>query len=961
MPKTRTAPGKAGPATPSLPGEQQEARERRARRWRIAATAGLAVLGWALLIAIVGPTASTLEAPGLGPASRDMVALRDFIDAEPVPDLARKQEVAAAAVPIQYIFDGDAPARRIDVLRAAFRLVRPRYRMYISQRERLLKDLEQQRSDAEKPGEKLSRLPKPPRRGEPDRPAEDEKPADPAVAVGAVEELDTAFAEEMNRLRPEFETLVAVRRTELSTETFKMLQKNGFSEEVELLLSDVLQVLLAKRIVRDRDRFEDDLARGVLDVSSGKTYDRATAKDPIVDVEGALKLAEQYVQAFVKQKQPSRFDDAVLAAAVRAVARSMIGPTFTRDIDATHLAEQEARASVAATRLVGYSRGQSLVKRGDMVTPAVQRRVRHMLEGLDTGSAVRAYLATALLLAAILALFAAFGWRHLHHFHHRPRDAALLGSILLVHAVTHRLLFELGYLVVEPGGTFTATMWVVMMPYALGPTMATLFLRPFTAAPFVLVCAVVSGLMAQNAGLLRNQGHPSLDVLGTIEAVILGIAGVYATRRFRQRSDLVLSAMWVAGLGVTVAAAVALFTAPMASNLWSWNNAFVLVMGVVSAALSYLLTAALTPIFESTFNRLTDIKLLELTSMNHPALRLLAQEVPGTFTHSVMVGNLAEAACEAIGANGLLARVGSYYHDVGKSKAARYFAENQTGDNPHDRIKPHLSALIIKNHVKDGIKMLREFGLPGEIIDFVPEHHGTGLIAHFYHRALRDAEETGEEVQASDFCYPGPKPRRRETALVMIADSVEAAARAMPEPNLSRISSLVQRIIAKKMEDGQFDECDLTLRELGQAEKAFVKILMGMHHSRPVYLPAPRAPHQTTAQINSQRTTRLVRGPDGETGEMGETGETSAAADMSREAASSAPLGSDTVENPRVPTGELAAPRSRRDTVDEVAGGETLKMAAAELEPADGRGPPESPTAVVSARRPPTSLTKKAD
>ena len=252
--------------------------------------------------------------------------------------------------------------------------------------------------------------------------------------------------------------------------------------------------------------------------------------------------------------------------------------------------------------------------------------------------------------------------------------------------------------------------------------------------------------------------------------------------------------------------------------------------------------------------------------MNHPALRVLATEAPGTFTHSVMVGNLAEAGCEAIGANGLLARVGAYYHDLGKTNAPRYFAENQTGDNPHDRLKPHLSALIIKSHVKDGIKILKGFGLPQEIIDCVPEHHGTSRIEHFYNLARRQAEAEGEGVEESDFRYPGPRPQTKETAVLMIADTVEAAAKALPDPNPARIEALVQRLIAKKREDGQLDDCDMTLRELANVERALTHVLVGMHHTRPVYLPPPtrndRATMLASARAMRQKNDGAAREDD---------------------------------------------------------------------------------------------------
>ena len=908
----------------SLPGEREQARQRRAGLWRQLLYGLVAVLGWALLTLLVGPTEAALEPPPLGPASRDMIALRDFDDAEPVADLAVQQERAAARVPMHYVFNDKAVSARIDGLRAAFRLVRPRLRLYRAEREALQREQSEQREAQAAKLRDSRRGTGRKKRADLDRDsAANEGQADLVAA------LDARFREEMRKLRPEFETRIAARPTALQVETFETLLKHRFSEEIELLLSDVVQSLLSQRIVRDKDRFEEDLARGLLDVTDNKRYDRDQAGELAVSVEQALKLSDQYVDEFARQKQPSVFDDAVLKAAVKSLTRSTVTPTFDRDLEATEMARSAARNSVPKTRVVQFKTGQSLVKRGDVVTTATQRRIAEMMRGLETSDTPRAFVATGLLLAAVLLLFAAFASRYLPSLRRRPRDVALLSGILVVHATVLRLLIELGDLVVEPGGGVSVTMWAVLLPYALGPTLVTLFLRPITAAPFALVCTMVASLMAHNTPLLRTE--PLLIGLVAMCALILGLAGVYSTRRFRQRADLLIGAMIVAGFGVATATGVALFTAPLASDLFDLHNAMVVLMGAASGALSYLLVAALTPIFESTFKRLTDIKLLELTSMNHPALRLLATETPGTFTHSVMVGNLAEAACDAIGANGLLARVGAYYHDVGKTKAPRYFAENQSGENPHGRLKPHLSALIIKSHVKDGIKLLEGFGLPQEIIDFVPQHHGTSLIEHFHNLARREAMESGADVEEGDFRYPGPKPQRKEAALMMIADMVEAAAKAMPDPNPARIQVLVQRLIAKKMEDGQLNECDMTLRELAEVEMAFTRVLAGMHHTRPVYLPPPERSDRA-ALLKSARQMRRHR----------TTGDFST--DERR------------VSGVRATVRMESGLRDTHDNHDEeLAGvgpsGDTLEVERVKAEELGEDAPPESPTAVVSSRR----------
>ncbi len=802
-------------APTGLPGEQQQALKRRADKLRQAFNILLGCLGFIALLALVGPSRAWVELPPLGPAAHDLVAQRDFDDEEPAPDLQAALDRAVAAVPIHYTFDGEAVRKRTTAIHDAFRTVRPRYRLYLADRERLAA-------------------------GEPDH------KDNPIATVTAVAQLDKAIDAELDKLKPEFESSLVGRHSELTPEMFTALRRAGFSEDVELLLADTAQLLLSQRIVRDMDRFDDDLQRGVWDEGTGAPFNRSSGGH-LVDLEAAQKQAEDSLTDFMRQKNSTRLDDPMLQAALKALARTLPDVTFARDTAATRAAEEGARLQVPKIHVVHIARGQSLVKRGDVVTAALQQRVARMQAGLDDDSRPRAFVASAVLLGITLLLFGIFAGRHLHHFRYRPRDGHLLASILLMHAGVMRVLLWVGQTLVEPGGQISAAMWTVGLPFALGPTLATLFLKPFTAAPFALVCSVVAVLMAHNSTLIH--GQPTLEGLIAVQAVVLGLGGVHAARHFRQRSDLILGAMTISGVGMVCGIAVALFTAPSGADIFDLQNLWIAAMGAGAGVVCYLLLSALTPVFETLFNRLTDIKLLELTSMNHPALRLLATEAPGTFTHSVTVGNLAQAGCDAIGANGLLARVGAYYHDVGKTKNPRYFAENQANENPHDKLKPHLSALIIRSHVKDGIKLLKSMGLPDEIIDFVPQHHGTSLIAHFYHRAQREAQD-GEEISETDFRYPGPKPQRRETAMLMLADAVEAACKALPEPNPMRIQAVVKKIIAGKMEDGQFEECDLTLRELALVEQAFIRVVMGIHHSRPVYLPAPTVAVQQSLPLS---------------------------------------------------------------------------------------------------------------
>jgi hypothetical protein len=246
----------------------------------------------------------------------------------------------------------------------------------------------------------------------------------------------------------------------------------------------------------------------------------------------------------------------------------------------------------------------------------------------------------------------------------------------------------------------------------------------------------------------------------------------------------------------------------------------------------------LLPLVEKTFGVQTDLSLLELGDASHPLLRRLAQRAPGTYNHSINVASIAEAAADEIGANGLLVRVGAYFHDIGKMFKPEYFIENQSaGVNQHDSLQPAMSTLVIIAHVKDGADLARSHHLPEPIIDFILQHHGTTLVEYFYREAARRSEEdpNGESVSDKDFRYPGPKPQTLEAAVMMLADTVESASRTLVDPTPSRIQGLVDSIAQKKMGDGQFDECGLTFKQLDRIRRSLVKSLTAIYHARVKY------------------------------------------------------------------------------------------------------------------------------
>jgi cyclic-di-AMP phosphodiesterase PgpH len=250
------------------------------------------------------------------------------------------------------------------------------------------------------------------------------------------------------------------------------------------------------------------------------------------------------------------------------------------------------------------------------------------------------------------------------------------------------------------------------------------------------------------------------------------------------------------------------------------------------------LMAGILPLVERAFDVHTDLSLLELSDMSHPLLRQLAQRAPGTYNHSISVAALAESAAESIGAHGLLVRVGACFHDIGKMFKPNYFVENQLpGSNRHDTLQPAMSTLVIIAHVKDGADLARQHGIPQRVIDFIEQHHGTTLVEYFYRQATKksEASEDGEEISETSFRYPGPKPQTREAAVLMISDAVESASRALVEPTSSRLQNLVDQIAMKKLLDGQFDECGLTLLELDTIKRSLVKSLNAIYHGRIKY------------------------------------------------------------------------------------------------------------------------------
>ena len=501
-----------------------------------------------------------------------------------------------------------------------------------------------------------------------------------------------------------------------------------------------------------------------------------------------------------------------LGDALFAFLRHRLVETLSLDRAETLRLEQAAARQVQP-KVVHYQPGQ-------LLAPALQPLTEQNLELLRTEH--RAWVAQLRKQGAI--------W---------PRIVGLLGCVLGV------LVLVAGYAVRRcPGLWKTWSRYLAFLAVvALAiPAAVYLYADPWRAELVpVLVAVVIATLtFGRQFGLIVALSCSALIMLGLATStgellLLLGVTGtvVLLLGQVRSRMRLLQISLVAAVVAVVITLLVAVVEyAPL--------DRFLLTRAMHAAlaplAAGFLLTGLL-PLIERTFDVLTDLKLLELGDNSHPLLQQLVQRAPGTYNHSIHVAALAEAAAESVGARGLLVRVGAYFHDVGKMVEPKYFIENQQRGTPncHDSLAPKVSTLAIIAHVRDGVELAQQYGLPEPIIDLIRQHHGTTLVRFFYDRACRRAKEGEETVLEEEYRYPGPKPQTREAAILMLADAVESSSRTLKDPTPAQLATLVETIAAEKLQDGQFDECDLTLRQLDIIKASLVKALVAMYHGRVKY------------------------------------------------------------------------------------------------------------------------------
>ena len=606
-------------------------------------------------------------------------------------------------------------------------------------------------------------------------------------------------------------------------------EEGGFSIDTELATAGSIISLSEERLVGtiERTRIGASTAITLRDVIS-QDESRLPNGDSVLEIGDARELAQTTLADRLELSDTAE-------AALGEFVAGLVVPNLRFNSNAS---TQRRRDALDAVQPFFYQlkRGRVLLRQGDEVTAQKLLELDAIREQYRSDRSMLGTAGMALLVA--LAVFSL--WRYVLHYqkrirYQRVKHLYLLALIALVGmvALTRGSLF-LGEAVANAAALdpFTSVeSYRFAVPLASGAVLLMLLVNVQVAWAFSAVFAVVLGAMTQDLGMV-------------LYALLGSFAALYGMSEYKQRTALTRAGVLVGGVNAVTVVGLGLLAQPIDSlSVLGFQVVCAIAGGIL---VSIVATIALPPL-EHLFQSLTDIKLLELSNMNLPLLKDLAVSAPGTYHHSVVVGTLAEKAAEAIGVNPLFVRVSAYYHDIGKLRQPQYFVENQKdGHNPHDSLSPSMSALILVSHVKDGVAYAREHGLPQPLIDAIPQHHGTRLIRFFYEKAKQATQKEGRPVDERDFRYPGPKPRSKETAILMLADGVEAISRTLSDTSPARLRAMIKRAIQEVVDDDQLAECALTLEDLSKISDAFLSVLAGMHHQRIEY---PEATDSSSAGV----------------------------------------------------------------------------------------------------------------
>jgi putative nucleotidyltransferase with HDIG domain len=608
------------------------------------------------------------------------------------------------------------------------------------------------------------------------------------IFFGAIDAAQTQVPQAVLRVARQYDIT-------LTPEEVSYLANDRKRHRLERALAELLDHTLALGVT----------APGVLQVEQApELIIRRRSSETAVARDQVLSYAQYLSRA--RAAHPDRGSVAGDAVYLRLAGR-FFRPTLVPNGVETERRRDELRRSVDRTKYVVRA-GERIVGAHEVVTSEARERLVALQQellrrGAATSRSVRGVFGPLLRDSLVIGIFWVMMLFYRRETYRERRQVALVGCLLAASIL---------------GGAAIAR-WVPNEPVLIPLPFTAMMLTVLFNGRFAMIAAMIAALVVG----LQPVFH---DAPTLFFCVVGGVTAALSIRVLRRRSHLMVVVLLV-GAGYLVGAlAIGFASAWTASEilrraLWGTVN------GLVSAGLTLLLL----PVAEALTRITTDLTLLELSDPSRPLLRRLSLEAPGTYAHSIAMANLVEAACNRVGANGLLGRVGCYYHDIGKVRNPAYFVENQTrGNNPHDRLDARRSAEIIKAHVTDGLALAAEAGIPAAVAAFIPEHHGTAEITYFFDRAKRS--ESGPAPRAADYMYPGPKPQSIETAVTMLADSVEAALRVLEDLTPQKIEEAISHIVRTKLNQGQLDDAPITLRQINQVKAEFVRSIGGMYHNR---------------------------------------------------------------------------------------------------------------------------------
>ncbi|MCC7344283.1 MAG: HDIG domain-containing protein [Deltaproteobacteria bacterium] len=640
------------------------------------------------------------------------------------------------------------------------------------------------------------------------------------------------------------DVLLATLGLQPTDDQVKALMQDEFSVDTEFTLRNLLRQSMSQMIVAGNKELANAGEGGVTLRYVQKQKNASEDEAELKDLTGIKTLDGVQTALLERAKQsPKEKDKAVQSSQLYEIASRLVRPNLSYDPVETELRRARAVGNVRNV-IIKVQAGESIVRSGDRYEP------HHLviLEGIrrvktETSFATK-FLGTALFVSILLLITYVFSKRFIRKFNPTRADLYFLGGVLILLLLSVRIAAALSsaFRDLLPFDVSVQALYYAI-PVAAGAMLTRYILNSEISLVFAIVASALTGMFLE--------GDLDLSIYYLISSIVAASAIAHVERR----SAILRAGVMVGAVNAAVVLAIKLVTVVSVANVLNLPNIFMnMGLAFLGGLLAAIFVMVLAPVAELLFDYVTDIKLLELGNLNHPLLKEMIVKAPGTYHHSQLVAVLAEAAAAEIGANPLLARVGSYFHDVGKMRKPSYFIENQQGgENRHDKLAPSMSALIIASHVKDGLELAREYKLPTRIADFIPQHQGTKLITYFYNKAQEQAQLAGGSVDEKDYRYPGPRPQTREAGIILLADGVEAAVRSIPEKTPAKIQAMVQKIINKNFTEAQLDECDMTLKDLHMIAESFVRVLVGIYHQRIEY-PDVEEKKATVTPIKDLRT-----------------------------------------------------------------------------------------------------------